>query len=211
MMSASASGNVMNIWNTTDARELGVRFLASNKDDVAAKGKAFADYDVAISQGAGAKIGNVNIAIREGDDKIMVYGHTLPHFNHFNDITWLRFPLMIVGIFIVFAYNYWYNGKKKARGRGNPFEMGGMGGGLGGGLGGGMGGSLGGGMGGGMGGLSRSDMDSLKKLEGVEGFNMAEFERFVGNKGGGFGAGERRAMPGRDGPRFGPGARFGRR
>ena len=57
MMSASASGNVMNIWNTTDARELGVRFLASNKDDVAAKGKAFADYDVAISQGAGAKIG----------------------------------------------------------------------------------------------------------------------------------------------------------
>jgi hypothetical protein len=228
VMAGFSSSNSVAVWNTTDVRENGARSVIGHEVTTA---KATKMWDVVSSEGAGNKIENLLFGLMVADDKIVVYEHLLPHHYHYSDISWLRVPLVLVGIGLVFFYNYWNKGGKKSRRGGNPFaEMEGMGGfgGLGG-RGGGGGDDFGGG---GLGGLSASDMASLKKLDGIEGFDMSEFSKFVGGgsggkrgggggfggggggggfgggggMGGGLGLGVNRRSPG---PKFGKGARFG--
>lgn len=170
-----------------------------------------------MSLGSGSKIDSMLVAVREADDKIVVYSHLLPYeYPSFQDITWLRVPLIFCGIGIVLFYNYYNKGTRGGRrgmmGKSDPFaQIGGMGGGD---------------MMSGFEGLSSSDMSSLRKLEGVESFDMGEFAKYMGDggsRGGGRGRGMGMGMGGMGGrrgggggasfgaggPKFGPGARFG--
>ena len=94
------------------------------------------------------------LAVRTGPSSIAVYSHLLPHTFNFSDITWLRMPMILVGVAGVFMWNYYKKGSGGGRGgKPNPFDgVGGMGGAAG------LAGLSG------MGGLSKSDMDSLKKV-----------------------------------------------
>ena len=192
IMAGFSAENTVSVWNTTNVKEEGTRSLISNEPTgAAAVNRA---WNVAISSGAGAKIENLMVGVMGSDGKIVVYEHLLPHRFNYSDITWMRVPLVLTGIGLVFFWNWWKKngnggGGGRGRGRGNPFE-----------------GKEGGGGGGGHG-LGESDMASLAKLDGIEGFDMAEFQKFMGGNAtqGGMGGGG----GGGGGGRSGRGAGFG--
>ena len=224
---ATTTNGDLAVWNTTNVREQGARFFLSSGSvsdplsSVSSSPSFFSSLTgsvsgsasifqpaVAVSTGSGSKIENPYLASRRGS-AIVVYAHILPyHHSTMGDVAWMRIPLMFVGIIIVFGWNWWNRknrGRKSMKGDFSDFSdfkgLAGMGRGGGGG---------GGGFGGGGDAISSHEMEALKKLDGVEGFDLNAFKSFA-SKGGGIGGGMGSNMRGNGGSMGSPygGGRFG--
>ena len=173
-----AKNNAIVVWNATTVKDGGARYMFESEGPAEAT-QIYEKWQLASSSGSGAKIDNVLFAVKESDERITIFSHLLPYAPPNSDVTWMRVPLIFVGIFIVFGYNYVKKngvpGFGRAGRRGMPQ-------------------------------MSPAELEALGKLKGVEGFNMAEFEKYMskGGIGGLGGGGKAQRSPG-----FGGGKEYG--